>query len=172
MTAQPDARGHFGPYGGRYVSEILMPNLYALERAWREIVGTAAFEAELDDLLTHYVGRPSPLYLAQRLTDHAGRLDEALLAFDRLLTMARDHLPPGSEVRMTYESNAAFAMAMSPMRRDEGIKILESIAALAHANGPPIQEVYSLGALADALHHATRQLLDVRLMFAAFEHAS
>ncbi|PKN53887.1 MAG: tryptophan synthase subunit beta [Deltaproteobacteria bacterium HGW-Deltaproteobacteria-14] len=64
--------GRFGEYGGRYVSEILMPNLIALERAWREVVPTAAFQRDLDDLLTHYVGRPSPLYLAERLTAHAG----------------------------------------------------------------------------------------------------
>ncbi len=68
----PDARGHFGPYGGRYVSEILMPNLLALEEAWRTVVPSEAFQAELDDLLTHFVGRPSPLYLAERLTAHAG----------------------------------------------------------------------------------------------------
>ena len=64
--------GRFGEYGGRYVSEILMPNLIALERAWREVVPSAAFQRDLDDLLTHYVGRPSPLYLAERLTAHAG----------------------------------------------------------------------------------------------------
>jgi tryptophan synthase beta chain len=54
------------------VSEILMPNLYALERAWREVTATPAFQAELDDLMTHYVGRPSPLYFAERLTAYAG----------------------------------------------------------------------------------------------------
>ncbi len=64
--------GRFGPYGGRYVSETLMPNLIELERAWREIVPTASFQAELAALLADFVGRPSPLYLAERLTAHAG----------------------------------------------------------------------------------------------------
>jgi tryptophan synthase beta chain len=68
----PDARGHFGAYGGRYVSETLMPCLLDLERAFRSVVPTAPFQAELLDLLTHYVGRPSPLYFAERLTAHAG----------------------------------------------------------------------------------------------------
>ncbi|MEZ4268214.1 MAG: tryptophan synthase subunit beta [Myxococcota bacterium] len=68
----PDARGHFGAYGGRYVSETLMPCLLDLERTYREVVPTAAFQTELLDLLTHYVGRPSPLYFAERLTEHAG----------------------------------------------------------------------------------------------------
>ncbi|TNF24469.1 MAG: tryptophan synthase subunit beta [Deltaproteobacteria bacterium] len=71
MTMTDDS-GRFGEYGGRYVSEILMPNLLELERAWREVVPSPAFQAELDDLLTHYVGRPSPLYFAERLTAHAG----------------------------------------------------------------------------------------------------
>ena len=64
--------GFFGPFGGRYVSEILMPTLLALEEAVATIVPTAAFQAELDDLLSHYVGRPSPLYKAERLTAEAG----------------------------------------------------------------------------------------------------
>jgi tryptophan synthase beta chain len=68
----PDARGHFGAFGGRYVSETLMPCLLELERAYRSVVPTAAFQSELLDLLTHYVGRPSPLYFAERLTEHAG----------------------------------------------------------------------------------------------------
>ena len=71
MTRTGDT-GRFGEYGGRYVSEILMPNLLELERAWREVVPTERFQSELDDLLAHYVGRPSPLYLAERLTAHAG----------------------------------------------------------------------------------------------------
>ncbi|MCC6623109.1 MAG: tryptophan synthase subunit beta [Deltaproteobacteria bacterium] len=64
--------GRFGPYGGRYVSEILVPALQALEEAWRRIVPTAAFQAELQALLSDYVGRPSPLYEARRLTAKAG----------------------------------------------------------------------------------------------------
>jgi tryptophan synthase beta chain len=72
MVMLPDSRGRFGPYGGRYVSEILMPSLLVLEEAWRTIVPTAAFQDELEGLLSHYVGRPSPLYLAERLGAHAG----------------------------------------------------------------------------------------------------
>lgn len=71
MTPQPDARGHFGAFGGQYVSEVLMPNLHALEAAWKTIVPSESFRAEFDDLMTHYVGRPSPLYFAERLTTHA-----------------------------------------------------------------------------------------------------
>jgi tryptophan synthase beta chain len=64
--------GRFGPYGGRYVSETLMPNLLQLEEAWRTVVPTAEFQAELDYLLRDFVGRPSPLYRADRLTAEAG----------------------------------------------------------------------------------------------------
>ena len=70
FSSGPDARGHFGDYGGRYVAETLMPLILELERAWVEAKGDPAFQAELDDLLAHYVGRPSPLYCAERLTDH------------------------------------------------------------------------------------------------------
>ena len=68
----PDQAGRFGPYGGRYVSEILVPNLQALEEAWRTIAPTPAFQDELAGLLRDYVGRPSPLTFAARLTAHAG----------------------------------------------------------------------------------------------------
>jgi tryptophan synthase beta chain len=62
----------FGPYGGQYVPETLMPALSELELAWVAARQDAAFAAELDDLLRNYVGRPSPLYLARRLSDAAG----------------------------------------------------------------------------------------------------
>jgi tryptophan synthase beta chain len=68
----PDATGKFGPYGGRFVAETLMPLVLELERAYAEAKDDPAFRAELDDLLTHYVGRPSPLYFAERLTAHFG----------------------------------------------------------------------------------------------------
>ncbi|MGF1455795.1 MAG: tryptophan synthase subunit beta [Alphaproteobacteria bacterium] len=68
----PDERGHFGAYGGRFVAETLMPLILDLERAYTAAKDDPAFRAEFDDLLTHYVGRPSPLYFAQRLTDHWG----------------------------------------------------------------------------------------------------
>ena len=66
----PDERGHFGVYGGRYVAETLMPLVLDLEREYRAAKKDDAFQAQFDDLLEHYVGRPSPLYYAERLTDH------------------------------------------------------------------------------------------------------
>ncbi|WP_298304441.1 tryptophan synthase subunit beta [uncultured Erythrobacter sp.] len=66
---QPDDRGHFGDFGGRYVAETLMPLILDLEREYRAAQEDPAFQAEFDDLLEHYVGRPSPLYHAERLTE-------------------------------------------------------------------------------------------------------
>ncbi len=68
----PDPKGHFGAYGGRFVAETLMPNVMALEKAYEEAKRDPAFHAELDGLLKHYVGRESPLYFAERLTQHLG----------------------------------------------------------------------------------------------------
>ncbi|TMM50144.1 tryptophan synthase subunit beta [Qipengyuania marisflavi] len=69
---QPDDRGHFGDYGGRYVAETLMPLVLDLEREYRAAQADPAFKAQFDDLLEHYVGRPSPLYFAERLTEALG----------------------------------------------------------------------------------------------------
>ena len=69
---QPDERGHFGAYGGRYVAETLMPLILELEREYRAAKADPAFQAEFDDLLEHYVGRPSPLCFAPRLTEELG----------------------------------------------------------------------------------------------------
>jgi tryptophan synthase beta chain len=66
---QPDERGHFGQFGGRYVAETLMPLVLDLERHYRLAKNDPAFQAQFDDLLEHYVGRPSPLYYAERLTE-------------------------------------------------------------------------------------------------------
>ena len=66
----PDETGHFGQFGGRYVAETLMPMILDLEREYNSAKVEPAFRAEFDDLLEHYVGRPSPLYYAERLTDH------------------------------------------------------------------------------------------------------
>jgi len=68
----PDERGYFGPYGGKFVPETLMPALAALERAYRHAQADPAFRRELDDLLETYVGRPTPLSFARRLTAHCG----------------------------------------------------------------------------------------------------
>jgi tryptophan synthase beta chain len=66
---QPDQRGHFGQFGGRYVAETLMPLVLDLEREYHAAKSDPAFAAQFDDLLEHYVGRPSPLYYAERLTE-------------------------------------------------------------------------------------------------------
>src|ERR1700710_3078875 len=68
----PDERGHFGIFGGRYVAETLMPLILDLEKAYADAKADPAFAAELDGYLKHYVGRPSPLYFAERLTAHIG----------------------------------------------------------------------------------------------------
>ena len=66
----PDARGRFGAFGGRFVAETLMPLILEVEKAYEESKKDAAFQAEWRRLLTHYVGRPSPLWFAERLTAH------------------------------------------------------------------------------------------------------
>jgi tryptophan synthase beta chain len=68
----PDSNGHFGAYGGRFVAETLMPLVLDLEKAYEEAKADPAFHAELNGLLKHYVGRPNPLYFAERLTQHQG----------------------------------------------------------------------------------------------------
>lgn len=68
----PDARGRFGPYGGRYVPETLVAPLEELERAYAEAREDPKFRAELDSLLRNFAGRPTPLQFAGRLTDHLG----------------------------------------------------------------------------------------------------
>jgi tryptophan synthase beta chain len=72
MYDSPDSRGHFGRFGGRYVAETLMPALFELEEAYLAASRDPAFQAEFEGYLRHYVGRPSPLYFAQRLTEHLG----------------------------------------------------------------------------------------------------
>ncbi|MGP7983642.1 tryptophan synthase subunit beta [Rhodoblastus sp.] len=68
----PDARGHFGIFGGRFVAETLMPLILSLEKAYDEARQDPAYHAQLNHLLTHYVGRPSPLYFAERMTEKLG----------------------------------------------------------------------------------------------------
>ncbi|MEN5228566.1 tryptophan synthase subunit beta [Brevundimonas naejangsanensis] len=70
--AWPDAEGRFGPYGGRFVPETLMPLIHELEAAYKAAKADPSFQAELDSYLEHYVGRASPLYFAERLTEHFG----------------------------------------------------------------------------------------------------
>jgi tryptophan synthase beta chain len=68
----PDARGRFGGFGGRFVAETLMPLILEVERAYDAARADPAFQPELDDYLKNYVGRPSPLWFAQRLTERLG----------------------------------------------------------------------------------------------------
>ena len=68
----PDERGHFGIYGGRFVAETLMPLILDLEKAYADAKADPAFQREMDGHLKNYVGRPSPLYFAERLTAHFG----------------------------------------------------------------------------------------------------
>src|SRR6266851_5380437 len=72
MTSEPDRTGHFGPYGGRFVPEVLMAPVEELERAYSQAAADPAFQAELADLLADYAGRPTPLYFARRLTETLG----------------------------------------------------------------------------------------------------
>jgi tryptophan synthase beta chain len=68
----PDANGRFGEFGGRYVAETLMPLILELESEYRAAKLDPAFKAQMDDMWAHYVGRPSPLYFAERMTEHFG----------------------------------------------------------------------------------------------------
>jgi tryptophan synthase beta chain len=72
FRAGPDERGMFGIFGGRFVAETLMPLILELEREYEAAKADPAFRTEMDGYLTHYVGRPSPLYFAERLTEHFG----------------------------------------------------------------------------------------------------
>ncbi len=70
--AGPDEEGHFGMFGGRYVAETLMPIILDLEQAWKDAKNDPSFQAEIDHWAKHYIGRPSPLYYAERMTEHLG----------------------------------------------------------------------------------------------------
>ena len=72
LTSEPTASGHFGPYGGRFVPEVLMSPLEELERTFTEARQDPEFHRELNSLLHHYAGRPTPLYFAKRLTEQLG----------------------------------------------------------------------------------------------------
>src|SRR5229473_2683819 len=88
IVSQPDAGGHFGDYGGRYVPEVLMSPLEELERTYLEARNDPAFQAELDDLLKTYAGRPTPLFFARRLTAKLGGAKIYLKREDLLYTGA------------------------------------------------------------------------------------
>ncbi len=90
FRTQPDERGHFGQFGGRYVAETLMPLVLALEQEYIRAKADPAFQAEFDDLLEHYVGRPSPLYFAPRLTEELAK--SALPGMGAQVWFKRDEL--------------------------------------------------------------------------------
>jgi tryptophan synthase beta chain len=73
----PDERGHFGQFGGRFVAETLMPNILELEKAYEEARNDPAFHADMAYFSTHYIGRPSPLYYAERMTEHLREVSTA-----------------------------------------------------------------------------------------------
>jgi tryptophan synthase beta chain len=75
VNEQPDALGRFGKFGGKYVPETLMPALLELEQSFKQYRNQLDFQQELHQLLHDYVGRPSPLYFAERLTAHYARPD-------------------------------------------------------------------------------------------------
>src|SRR3972149_4842622 len=72
MPRLPDSRGHFGPYGGRYVAETLMPALLELERAYGRLKRDRSFRRDLDYYLRQYAGRETPLFFASRLSQRLG----------------------------------------------------------------------------------------------------
>jgi tryptophan synthase beta chain len=72
-AARPDERGRFGPFGGRYIPETLMSPVQELELAYAEVSRDEGFQTELAALLRNYVGRPTPLYFAEKLSEHCGR---------------------------------------------------------------------------------------------------
>ncbi len=72
LDTLPDARGHFGPYGGMFVPETLMSALDDLTAEYERAKNDPVFRSELDELLRNFAGRPTPLYLAERLTKNLG----------------------------------------------------------------------------------------------------
>jgi len=73
----PDERGHFGQFGGRFVAETLMPNILELEKAYEEARNDPTFHADMAYFSTNYIGRPSPLYYAERMTEHLREVSTA-----------------------------------------------------------------------------------------------
>ena len=73
----PDERGHFGTFGGRFVAETLMPNILELEKAYEAARNDPSFHADMASYSTHYIGRPSPLYYAERMTEHLREVSTA-----------------------------------------------------------------------------------------------
>ena len=88
----PDERGHFGIYGGRFVAETLMPNILELEAAYNAAKADPAYQKEMDHHLKHFVGRPSPLYFAERLTEHLRKTASGLSSGGAKIYFKREDL--------------------------------------------------------------------------------
>ena len=88
----PDEHGHFGIYGGRFVAETLMPLILELEKAYAQAKADPAFRKEMDGYLAHYVGRPSPLYFAERLTAHCRQTASGLSGGGAKIYLKREEL--------------------------------------------------------------------------------
>ena len=120
LRTGPDERGHFGQFGGRYVAETLMPLILDLERHYEAAKADPSFAAQFDDLLEHYVGRPSPLYFAERMTEELGG---AKIYFKRdelnhTGAFTSDDLPalgrPTSAIRITSRDRSASLTVSGP----------------------------------------------------------
>ena len=106
----PDEQGRFGIFGGRFVSETLMPLILDLQAEYEKAKTDPAFKAEMDELWTHYVGRPSPLYKAERLTERLQQDEVALQpALDDAVhkVLGDQPLVLLSSLQTTFEPDAA-----------------------------------------------------------------
>src|SRR3984957_20557091 len=88
----PDEHGHFGIYGGRFVAETLMPLILVRVKAYAAAQADAAYRKEIDDDLAHHVGRPSPLYFAERLTEHCRKMPSGLSGGGAKIYLKREEL--------------------------------------------------------------------------------
>src|ERR1700682_1359583 len=92
LRTGPDERGHFGIYGGRFVAQTLMPLILDLDNAYAQAKADPAFRSEMEHHLAHYVGRPSPLYFAERLTQHCRQTASGLSAGRAKIYFKREEL--------------------------------------------------------------------------------
>jgi tryptophan synthase beta chain len=171
MKHEPDARGHFGPYGGRYVAETLMPALIELEQAYRKAVKDPVFNKLFHAILRDYVGRPSPLYLAERLTkayggahlylkredlNHTGAhkinntIGQALLARRMGKTRLMAETGAGQHGVATATAAALFGMECEVFMGTEDIR----------RQAPNVQRMQFLGAEIHPVHSGTATLKD------------
>jgi len=171
MKHEPDARGHFGPYGGRYVAETLMPALIELEQAYRKALKDPAFKKLFNAILRDYVGRPSPLYLAERLTkayggarlylkredlNHTGAhkinntIGQALLARRMGKTRLMAETGAGQHGVATATAAALFGMECEVFMGAEDIR----------RQAPNVQRMQFLGAKIHPVHSGTATLKD------------